>query len=57
MYTFALVNAEIITIFSLKLTYLGAIFLSIEQKKDHLYLQMVKKYLPQRIRLPFSYLN
>ena len=33
MYTFALVNPEIITIFSLKLTYLGAICLSIEQKK------------------------
>ena len=32
MYTFALVNTEIITFFSLKLTYLGAICLSIEQK-------------------------
>ena len=33
MYTFALVNTEIITFFSLKLTCLGAIGLSIAHKK------------------------
>jgi hypothetical protein len=48
-YIFAVMHAGIIIFFSSKLTYLGAIGLSIEQKKDHLHLQMVNKYFPQKL--------